>query len=68
MAQELFGAPTIGGGSARPGGGGGGSQRSHISLPSRPECMFTSLINLKIAKNTIFYLKVLNKIYSRDVF
>jgi hypothetical protein len=31
---ELFGAPTIGGGNARPGGGGGGSPRSHISLPS----------------------------------
>jgi hypothetical protein len=26
------------------------------------------LIDLKIAKNTIFYLKVLNKICSRDIF
>ncbi len=37
-AQELLGAPTIGGGSAWPGDGGGGSQRRQISLPSRLEC------------------------------
>jgi hypothetical protein len=33
----LLGAPTIGGGSARPRGGGGGSQKSQISLQSCPE-------------------------------
>jgi hypothetical protein len=60
-------------------GGSGGSQRSQISLPSRPECTktaqkrrkngrFPSLINLKIAKNAVFYLKVLSKIYSKDFF
>jgi hypothetical protein len=39
VAQELLGAPTIGGASAWSGGGGGGSQISKISLPSHPECM-----------------------------
>ncbi len=34
-APELLGAPTIGGGSARPGGGGGDIHRSHINLHSR---------------------------------
>ncbi len=74
-AQELLGALTIGKGSSRPGGGGGGSQRNQIRLPSHPECIKTAqkrpvptLIDLKIAKNAVFYLKVLNKIYSRDVF
>ncbi len=37
LIQELFGAPTIGRGSAQPGGGGGGSQRSQIRLQSRPK-------------------------------
>jgi hypothetical protein len=40
-AQELLGAPTIGGGSAPPERVGGGSQRCQRSLPSRPECMKT---------------------------
>jgi hypothetical protein len=40
-AQELLGAPTIGGGSASPGGGGGGSQKKQISLPSRSKCTKT---------------------------
>jgi hypothetical protein len=66
-AQELLGALTIGGGSARPGGGGGGSQ-SQIILPSRPECPKTALIDLKITKNVFFYVKVLYKIYSQDIF
>ncbi len=39
--QTICGAPTIGGGSARPRGGGGWSQRSQISLPSHPECTKT---------------------------
>jgi hypothetical protein len=74
-AQELLGALTIGGGSARPGGGSGGSHRSQISLPSHPECMKTAQKRLfsptywfKNAVNTVFYLKVLNKMYSQDVF
>jgi hypothetical protein len=29
---------------------------------------FPALIDLKIAENVVFYLKVLNKIYSKDVF
>jgi hypothetical protein len=75
-AHELLGVPTIGGGSARPEGGGGGSQRSQISLPNCPECTqkwrqnswFPAIIDLKIAENVVFYLKVLNKIYSQDFF
>jgi hypothetical protein len=69
--QELLGAPPIGGGSAQPGGGGRENQRSQISLPSRLKCTkmmsngrFSALIYLKIAGNYVFYLKVLNKIYS----
>jgi hypothetical protein len=74
VAQKLLGALTIGGGSARAGDGGGGSQRSQIRPQDALECMknkqFPTLIDLKIAKNAIFYLKVINKIYlsSRDVF
>ncbi len=74
-AQKLFGVLTIGRGSAQVGGGGGGSQRS----PKRPKdaqnvqkgqknWRFPALIDLKIAKNTFFYFKVLSKIYSRYVF
>ncbi len=36
-ALELLGVPTMVGGSTRPGGGGGESNRSQISLPSRPK-------------------------------
>ncbi len=43
-AQELLGAPTIGGGSDQPGGSGGGSQRRQINLPSRPEYTKTGSI------------------------
>ncbi len=67
MAQELLGAPTIDGGSAR--AGGGESKKSN--KPSKPpgmECCqngrFPALFALKIAKNAAFDLKVLNKIYS----
>jgi hypothetical protein len=70
VAQE-----QLGGASARPGGGGGGSQRSQINLQSRPEYRkrhkngrFPALIDLKNAKNAVFYFKILNKIYSQDVF
>ncbi len=40
-ALELLGAPTMGGGSARPEDGGGESNRSQISLPSRLKYMKT---------------------------
>jgi hypothetical protein len=60
-AQELLGAPTIGGGSAHPGGGGGGRLRSQINLPSRLVCTkmlpkrpVSLIIDLKITKNAIF--------------
>jgi hypothetical protein len=73
-AQKLLGAPNIGGSSARAGGDDGGSQRSPMR-PSCPECTktakngrFPALIDLKIAKKAMFYLKELNKIYSQDVF
>jgi hypothetical protein len=63
-AQELLGAPAIGGGSAQPESGGGGSQKSQISLPSRLECtktaqnrQFKALIDLKTAENAFFLLK-----------
>ncbi len=74
VAQELLGAPTIGGGSVRPGGGGGGSQRSQTSLLScrvcaktAPKQQFPSLIDL-LTKTPFFFLKVLNKIYFHDDF
>jgi hypothetical protein len=75
LAKELLGAPTIGWGSAPAGVGGGESQRSRISSPSHLECInrhqdswFPTPIDLIIAKNAIFHLKVLNKIDSHDVF
>jgi hypothetical protein len=74
-AQELLGVPTIGGRSARPEAGGGGSHRSQISLPSHlkhtkkaQKCPVSCPIDLKITENGVFYLKVLNKIYFREVF
>jgi hypothetical protein len=59
-------------GSARVGGGGGGGQKKSIK-PSKPPGIyengrFPTLIYLNNAKNAVFYLKVLNKIYSQDVF
>ncbi len=53
-AQKLLGVPTIGRGSAQAEDGGGGSQSS---------CPFW-LIN----RHSNFCSKVLNRIYSRDVF
>jgi hypothetical protein len=69
-APELLGAPSMGGGSARPRGGGGESYRSQISLQSRPKYTktakngrFHELFSLKIAEKAIFALKYLqNKI------
>jgi hypothetical protein len=61
VAQEMLGAPTVGGGSAWPGSGGGGSQRSQITFQAtlnvkirRQNCRFPTLIELKIAKNNVF--------------
>ncbi len=34
----------------------------------RQDGRFAALVDLKIAENAVFYLKVLNKIYSRNVF
>jgi hypothetical protein len=71
VAQELLGTLTIGGGSAQSGAGGGGSQRSQISLPSRPEYTKNAPqrpVSFTFCPNNhqkhLFYLKVLNKIYS----
>jgi hypothetical protein len=61
----LLGALTIGGGSAQPRGGGGGSQRSQISLQSRPEyrktASFPRVLTLKLPKTTFFTEKHLTK-------
>jgi hypothetical protein len=53
----------------------GGSKKSNkpSKLPgkyknSAKTAGFPALFALKIAENTIFYFKVLNNIYSRDVF
>ncbi len=54
---ELLGAPTIGGGSARPWGGG----REVIYT-------FTAVRNSQKRRKAVFRSKVFNKIYSRDVF
>jgi hypothetical protein len=71
----LLDAPTIGRGSVRPRGGGVGSQRSQIRLQSRLEYtklrkngQFLALNDLKNAEIAVFYLKVLIKIYSHNVF
>jgi hypothetical protein len=73
-APELLGAPTIGGWSARPGGGGGGGHRSQISLLSYPKYMKKKKTVKKGrfyarfgTKKAIFRIKLLNKIYSKDV-
>jgi hypothetical protein len=74
-AQKLLGARTIGVGSARAEGGGGESWRRQIN-PQPAEmhkngaenCRFCAHFGLKTAENSIFPLKVLNKIYSQDVF
>jgi hypothetical protein len=70
-AQELLGgAPTIGGGVP---GQAWWWRESKSNKPSKPpeidkNSRFPALIDLKIAKSAIFFLKVLNKIYSLDVF
>jgi hypothetical protein len=75
-AQKLLATPTIGGGECLGRGWWWWRKSKELNTPpSCPECMktakngwFPALIDLKIAKDAVFYLKVLNKIYSRDVF
>ncbi len=69
--QELLGAPTIGGGVPGPGVVVGVvkevKKAFHVFREVRKQRQnrrFPALIALKIAKNAVFYLKVLNKIYS----
>ncbi len=69
--QKLLGAPIISRRRARAGGGGGGSKRSIKMCPQAARNVkkwqkngwFHTLIDVKIAKNAVFYLKVLTKIY-----
>jgi hypothetical protein len=69
---ELLGAPTIGGGSARPWGGGGDVIYTFTAVRNSQKRQknrrFRARFCLKIAENAVFCYKVLNKIYSRDVF
>jgi hypothetical protein len=67
-AQELFGAPTLGWGSEWQGG-----ESKKSNKPSKPPKMYKNgtkvaglptLIDLKIIENDVFYLNILNKIYS----
>ncbi len=73
-ASELLGAPTIGGGCPVRGWWWRGSQKSN--KPSKlPEIYknnkngrFRARFGLVIAENAVFHSKVLNKIYSQDIF
>jgi hypothetical protein len=74
-AQELLCAPTIGRGVPGQGVVVEGVKEVKQAFPATRNVQkwcqnsrFPTLIDLKIAKNAVFYLKVLNKIYSRDVF
>jgi hypothetical protein len=75
VAQELLVAPPIGGLSARPRSGGGGVKEvNNKNISSKPLRMYENgaktagaIFALKVAENAVSYLKVLNKIYSRDV-
>jgi hypothetical protein len=70
---ELLGAPTIGGGSARPGGGGGGCHKSQISLPSCPKYPktamggFTHCLAYKSPKTPFFAQKYFTR-YTQETF
>jgi hypothetical protein len=43
-------------------------QVAHNVQKWRQNSQFPALIDLKIAKSAVVYLKVLNKIYSQDIF
>ncbi len=75
-APELLGAPTIGGGSARPGGGGGEIHRSHTYMPSQPYEIakngkktgsFAHVLAYKSPKTPFFAQKYLTR-YTRETF
>jgi hypothetical protein len=74
VAQKLFGALTIDGGVP-----GQGVAVEEFMLANKPPAgqnsqngakkgWFCKLFGLKIAKNVVFRSKILNKIYSQDVF
>ncbi len=75
MPPELFGAPTIGGGSARSRGGGGGGHGSQISLQSRPKYTktakktggFAHVLAYKSLKTPFFAQKYLTR-YTHEMF
>jgi hypothetical protein len=74
-AQELPGAPTISGGVPDLGVVVEGVKEVKEAFQPphniRQQCKnywFPALIDLKIAEKAVFYLKALNKMYSRDVF
>jgi hypothetical protein len=73
-AQKLLGVPTFGGEECL-GRGWWWRELKSLIHPKSPECTkmrkngwFPTLTDLKIAKNAVFYLKIIYKIYSRDVF
>jgi hypothetical protein len=75
VAQELLGEPSIKGGVPGHGvvveGVKEVKQAFQAARNVRKRCQngwFPTIIGLRIAKNAVFYLKVLNKIYSQDVF
>jgi hypothetical protein len=72
VAQELLGALIISRGSARPWGWWWGESKKSNKLSKLPRIyensQFLALFALKIAKNALFFLKVLNIMYYRDIF
>jgi hypothetical protein len=64
VAPELLGAPTIGGGSARPRGGGEQSDRSQISLPSRPK--YAKTVKKQAALRTFWIIDRRKQRYLRN--
>jgi hypothetical protein len=70
-AQKLLDVPTIGGGIAQAGDGGRGSQRSQIHPHAAQKVQKwrkTGGFAHYLAENVVFRSKVLNKIYSQNVF
>jgi hypothetical protein len=73
-APELLGAPTTGGGSARPRGGGGEIPRSHINLQQYEIAKngektggFAHVLAYKVLKTPFFAHKYLTK-YTHETF
>jgi hypothetical protein len=71
-APELLGAPTIGGGSARPWGGGGEVIYTFTAVRNSQKRQkmsgFPHVLAYKSPKTLFLALKVFNKIYPQDVF